>query len=758
MGHGMMRGVFGVGCIAVGVAAHQSVAQAVRTETVLPASTDPAISGWFGAHFAAFAPTAATRDRLFVYLHGQGGTAGGATELVKSAAEVGFHAVGLTYPNDWSPFNVCGGDPACPEALRREIVDGVDRTPVISVARADSIENRLIKLLTRLDALHPGEGWLQFINGDTIRWDLITLWGHSQGGGNAGIIAKHQSLGRVCLSAPAADGGPGSPAAWWASHLTPSANYFGFCHTQDALSAKVAFWSALGMSAFGSVLDVAVTPAPYSNTHSLSTSVAPAVAGQFHNSVVADALTPRGAGNVPVYKPVWQYMMTSTTAGSGPGPTWNDVTFATVPTSTGTASLQMDIYAATSGTGPRPLLIWIHGGGWQSGSHNQVPDFALALRARGISVASIGYRLTGQSIFPTQIHDCKGAVRFLRARAADFNLDPTRFGVWGSSAGGHLAALVATSGGVADLEGVTGGNLNASSDVMVCGDYFGPTELLTMALDCDAQSIGCGIDHDAPSSAESLLLGVSGAGQGLGWLRENQNNPAAPFPALIANARASDPITHVDAADPPMYIAHGLVDTVVPIGQSRKLRDALVAAGVAHVHREVAGAGHGALGDATNTAAAAWIGDILLGSVVCPTIVEQPADVTTCPGGEAVLEVLASGLPLNYQWKFNGLPLTDVPGHVQGATTSRLVLSGLALSEAGTYACEVSNSCTSVGSLSAWVTVCAADYDCNGGIDGNDVGEFFRAWEAGTADVNGDGGVDGEDVSWFFELWEAGGC
>ena len=186
MGHGMMRSVLGVCWIAVGVAAHQSAAQAVRTETVLPASTDPAISGWFGAHFAAFAPTAATRDRLFVYLHGQGGTAGGATELVKSAAEVGFHAVGLTYPNDWSPFNVCGGDPACPEALRREIVDGVDRTPVISVARADSIENRLIKLLTRLDALHPGEGWLQFINGGTIRWDLITLWGHSQGGGNAG--------------------------------------------------------------------------------------------------------------------------------------------------------------------------------------------------------------------------------------------------------------------------------------------------------------------------------------------------------------------------------------------------------------------------------------------------------------------------------------------------------------------------------------------------------------------------------------------
>ncbi|MCX5692056.1 MAG: alpha/beta hydrolase, partial [Planctomycetota bacterium] len=502
MSHETMRGGLKVCCISIGVAAHWCAAQAVRTENVLPASTDPAISGWFGAHVAAFAPTAATRDRLFVYLHGQGGTAGSATELVNSAAEVGFHAVGLTYANDWSPFNVCGGDPACPEALRREIVDGVDRTPTIVVSRANSIENRLIKLLRRLDVLHPGEGWLQFIDGETIRWDLITLWGHSQGGGNAGIIAKHQAVGRVCLSAPAADGGPGSPAAWWASHLTPSASYFGFCHTQDAISTKLAFWSALGMAPFGPLLDVAVTPSPFSNTHSLSTSVAPAVAGQYHNSVVLDALTPRGAGNVPVYKPVWQYMMTSVTTSGGSGPTWNDVAFATVPTSTGTTSLQMDIYAATTGTGPRPLLIWIHGGGWQSGSHNQVPDFALSLRARGISVASIGYRLTGQSIFPTQIHDCKGAVRFLRARAADVKLDPTRFGVWGSSAGGHLAALVATSGGVTELEGTTGGNLSVASGVMVCGDFFGPTDLLTMGLDCDDQSVGCSFDHDAPDSPE----------------------------------------------------------------------------------------------------------------------------------------------------------------------------------------------------------------------------------------------------------------
>ncbi|MCX5690590.1 MAG: prolyl oligopeptidase family serine peptidase, partial [Planctomycetota bacterium] len=247
--------------------------------------------------------------------------------------------------------------------------------------------------------------------------------------------------------------------------------------------------------------------------------------------------------------------------------------------------------------------------------------------------------------------------------------------------------------------------------------------------------------------------------QGLGWLRANQNNSAAPFPALIANARASDPITHVDAADPPMYIAHGLIDTVVPIGQSRKLRDALAAVGVAHVHREVEGAGHGALGSATNVAAAAWIGDILLGLVVCPTINVQPVDVMSCPSGGAVLEIGAAGSgPLSFRWSFNGVPMVDVPGQVQGAATSRLTLTGLSPASAGLYACQVTNSCASVSSLAAWVTVCAADYDCNGGVDGNDVAAFFSAWEAGAADVNGDGGVDGDDVSWFFDLWESGGC
>src|ERR1043165_8663884 len=269
------------------VAALAGAARAqVRTENILPQSTDPAIDGWLGAHSVAFSPSIAHRNLLFLYLHGQGGSGTGASGLLKTAAEEGFHAVGLTYPNDWSPFNLCAGDPSCPENLRSEIIDGTDRTPVIAVSRANSIENRLIKLLAYLASAHPGEGWDQFTSGSVIAWDHTVVWGHSQGGGDAGGIARRHLLARPCFSAPAADGGPGNPAAWWATHLTPASLCYGFCHTQDSLSTRGAFWDALGMSAFGSLIDIA-TQSP-AGTHEISTSIAPAVAGQYHNSVIAD--------------------------------------------------------------------------------------------------------------------------------------------------------------------------------------------------------------------------------------------------------------------------------------------------------------------------------------------------------------------------------------------------------------------------------------------------------------------------------------
>jgi len=217
----------------------------------------------------------------------------------------------------------------------------------------------------------------------------------------------------------------------------------------------------------------------------------------------------------------------------------------------GAQNLLLDLYLPLSGPVPRPVIVWIHGGAWLAGSRFPVPSNVTAFCTQGYAVASIDYRLSGTAIWPAQIQDCRGAVRWLRANAAQYGLDPDRIGAWGSSAGGHLAALLGTSGGVAsvtigsatvDLEGATGGNLGLSSRVHSVVDWFGPTDFLAMR---DFP----GFDHEGPNSPESLLLG--GAIQ--------------TVPALAASA---NPITYLTPDDPPMLILHGTVDTTVPFNHN----------------------------------------------------------------------------------------------------------------------------------------------------------------------------------------------
>lgn len=651
-------------------------AQSLRVESILPSTTDPAITSWNAAHVVAIDTIADQRGELFIYLHGQGGTPGGATELITSAAELGYHAIGLTYANDWSPFILCNAstDPACAENVRREILEGVDHSPLINVSPTNSVENRVAKLLAHLDTLHPGEGWGSYLDATGgVRWDRVAVWGHSQGGGNAGVLARHHALARVCLSAPAADGAATAPAAWWADHATPVSAYFGFCHTQDALSNKIAFWNALGMDDFGGVIDVATNQPPFGATHMLSTSVAPAVANQFHNSVAIDAVTPRLGDGSPAYEPVWAYMLTAPTdAAPSAAPSLDDAVFATVPTFDGTTDLMLDVFGALTGVGPRPVVVWIHGGGWQSGTHNQMSSFLLDLREQGITVASIGYRLSGEASFPAQIHDCKGAIRWLRAHAGELQIDPTRIAVWGGSAGGHLASLVATSGNQPALEGDVGGNTEFSSAVFAAAVYFGPSDLLQTQPDCEAQAVGCTVDHDAPDSGESKLLGLGQAGQGIGWLRANLDNPAPPFPELAQRARDANPITHLDPTDPPLYLAHGTLDTTVAFNQSIRLRDAAITVGVPITFEVALGFGHGFLGADVNAHASAWIAEQLLDAPACP---ECAADF-------------------------------DSNGGVDGGDLGAFFIEF-----------ESGGRC--------------ADVDRNGGVDGGDLAAFFAVFESG---------------------------
>lgn len=216
-----------------------------------------------------------------------------------------------------------------------------------------------------------------------------------------------------------------------------------------------------------------------------------------------------------------------------------------------------------------PLIIWVHGGGWKNGSKDRFAHLN-ALLERGFAVASINYRLSHHAIFPAQIHDCKAAVRFLRKNAKRFGLDPRKFGVWGSSAGGHLVALLGTSGEVSELEGNLG-TVGVSSRVQAVCDWFGPTDLLKMNQQAGAAGK---INHDAPNSPESLLVG-------------------APIQEVPEKTGKINPLEYVTADDPPFLIMHGDQDRLVPFQQSQMLNDALKAADVSTTLVIVQGAGHG---------------------------------------------------------------------------------------------------------------------------------------------------------------------
>jgi acetyl esterase/lipase len=220
---------------------------------------------------------------------------------------------------------------------------------------------------------------------------------------------------------------------------------------------------------------------------------------------------------------------------------------------------KLDVYVS-KGDGPFPLILWVHGGGWEGGSKDSAGPVVNML-GRGYVVASTNYRLSRNAAFPAQIHDVKGAVRYLRANAKKYKIDPDRFGVAGGSAGGHLVALLGTSGDVKELEGDVGPK-DVSSRVQCVIDFFGPTDLLKLS------------PANAKENPVTRLLG----------------GPTTDKRELAVSA---NPITYVSKDDPPFLIVHGDKDAVVPLSQSELLYEALKKAGVDATLKVVPEAGHG---------------------------------------------------------------------------------------------------------------------------------------------------------------------
>jgi len=205
--------------------------------------------------------------------------------------------------------------------------------------------------------------------------------------------------------------------------------------------------------------------------------------------------------------------------------------------------LLLDLYLPEKVEGA-PLLVWVHGGAWRGGSKSRMPLESLA--EEGWVIASVDYRLTPVARFPAQIHDIKAALRFLRAKAADYGFDAERIAIAGNSAGGHLAALVGTTNGHQDLEGSVGAHLEESSDVQATISLYGASNLTTILK----QSTPFGLGVRIP--ALQLLLG----GQ-----PEDKTEIA----------RLASPTFHVDPSDPPLLLIHGDQDPQMPISQSHEL-------------------------------------------------------------------------------------------------------------------------------------------------------------------------------------------
>jgi len=230
--------------------------------------------------------------------------------------------------------------------------------------------------------------------------------------------------------------------------------------------------------------------------------------------------------------------------------------------------LLLDLVVPASAEKP-PLVVIIHGGGWRSGRRNEESGDAVAnaLVAHGFATARIDYRKSDEAVFPAQLFDCKGAVRWLKAHADRYGYDPQRVALFGQSAGGHLTVLIATTPNDAKLEGDVGGHLDHSSTVQAVVDLYGPTDFIQRAKDQPEET-------DNPTGKVFQLLG-------------------GPVSKNVELAKEASGLYHVKPGAPPLLILHGTRDPKVLLNQSERLLEAYKKVGSEATLHLVQGAGHG---------------------------------------------------------------------------------------------------------------------------------------------------------------------
>ena len=295
-----------------------SVPAPLVVHTIAPQATDPAIDQFLDNHYALLDTSVHSMHRLLVFMGGTGQFPSQFLLVQNEAARLGYHVIGLEYVNSGGIAKICPPttDPAaCFENVRLEVIDGVDRTPLITVSPANSIDNRLDKLLRFLVAQYPREHWSQYIDHKGPKWTRIAVAGLSVGGGEAAMIAKLRLVDRVVMFSSVPDSIGKQSVPWVAQHRTPSNRYYGLAHNRDGFFVPIlASWDSLGLAAFGPSTVIDGAHAPYGHTHMLVTGITPVggfVGLNAHASTATDAFTALAVDGTPLLLEAWRYMLSA---------------------------------------------------------------------------------------------------------------------------------------------------------------------------------------------------------------------------------------------------------------------------------------------------------------------------------------------------------------------------------------------------------------------------------------------------------------
>jgi hypothetical protein len=290
--------------------------------TLSPALTDNAINTALDDHLV-WTPGGAQINKLVIYLASSRAAPTTGKIFQLEAARLGFYVIGLAYPNNPGLASFCpqsANPEECYETVRMQIITGQPQTKFVQVNAANSIENRLLKLLVYLEEKFPDEHWGQFVNAEsegsatpTLAWERMIVTGHSQGAGHAAMIAKIHKIGRVVMFSGVTDGLNDQATIWLKVGATTLDRYYSFAHVRDLFYPTiVANWNALGMLQWTSTPAETNQP-PYGATHLLITDILPKT-GNYdapgpHASTAVDFGTPVAADGTPLFRDAWRYLL-----------------------------------------------------------------------------------------------------------------------------------------------------------------------------------------------------------------------------------------------------------------------------------------------------------------------------------------------------------------------------------------------------------------------------------------------------------------